>query len=61
VKAAPSKGATKIEAMQAAKVRAAAANAVPGGKPAKTARKKSAPPKKTKPAAKKSAKTKKRK
>jgi tRNA nucleotidyltransferase/poly(A) polymerase len=55
VKAAPSKGATKIEAMQAAKVRAAAANAVPGGKPAKPAQKKS------KPAAKKPAKTKKRK
>jgi tRNA nucleotidyltransferase (CCA-adding enzyme) len=61
VKAVPSKGATKIEAMQAAKVRAAAANAVPGGKPPKPPEKKSASAKKAKPAAKKSAKAKKQK
>ena len=58
VKAVPSKGATKIEAMQAAKVRAAAANAIPGGKPAKPAEKKSAPAKKAKPVAKKTKKKK---
>jgi tRNA nucleotidyltransferase/poly(A) polymerase len=68
VKAAPSKGATKIEAMQAAKVRAAAANAVPGGKHVQVSKKKSAPkkaaksaPKKSKPSGKKASSSKKRK
>jgi tRNA nucleotidyltransferase (CCA-adding enzyme) len=61
VKAAPSKGATKIEAMQAAKVRAAAANAVPGGMPVKHAAKKSAKPqKRSKPEGKKKARRSKR-
>jgi hypothetical protein len=44
--------------MQAAKVRAAAANAVPGGKPPKLAEKKSAPSKKAKPSARKAKKRK---
>lgn len=45
VKPVPAKGATKIEAMQAAKVRAAAANAIPGGKPSAAIKSHSAPAK----------------